>query len=95
MTNTVVPFPTKKEPDVAYMTGPCICFKCKHEWVGRFPVGEHILECPNCGCDGVMKGTVWSGDDSTWTCNCSSQLFRIDSKGPYCVNCGTYATGWF
>jgi len=93
MSDKVVPI--RPEPEKTYLRGPCICFKCKHEWEGRTEVGYHVVICPECGCEGVYKGVVQCWDSIAWVCTCGCYLYRIDKDGPFCVECGKYATGWF
>jgi hypothetical protein len=78
-----------------WLSGPCKCFKCKHTWIGVMPVGTTIIACPNCGCDGVRTGNVVE-KGKHWECDCGCDVFRIVEKyGPYCVECGKDAVGWF
>ena len=91
---SIIPFPSAPKKDESYLVGPCICFKCKHEWIGLHPVGCEIVECPNCGCSGVKKGTVFR-EEFQYQCNCGCNIYRINKHGPYCIDCGEYSTGWF
>lgn len=70
-----------------HLSGEAVCLACKHGWVAVCPVGAYILTCPECGCDGHMKGQVLH-DGAHYTCDCGVQLFRIDTVGVYCIHCG-------
>ena len=83
--SNVVSFPERTVP---HLSGKARCFKCKHEWVAVTPVGEFVLDCPQCENDAAMIGFV-ARADTRWVCNCGCDLFRHDPNGPYCVNCGS------
>lgn len=79
-----------------HLQGRARCAGCRHEWQAVAPVGTTVLECPECS---SMKGffvcQVERGENF-WQCNCGNDLFRItEGLGPYCINCGSAATGWF
>jgi hypothetical protein len=81
--------------------GHLICLQCKHEdpeyqYVLRADddLDKRWFECPKCNCiKATWKGTFFR-HGFVWFCQCGSDLFRLSEKGPYCVICGTYATGW-
>jgi hypothetical protein len=79
-----------------HLSGSAECCGCRHQWQAVAPIGVEKLECPACHLDkGFWAKPVLRAGDA-WTCNCGSQLFRIAPHcGPYCVNCGAAAEGWF
>ncbi|RQH69995.1 hypothetical protein IPC102_09495 [Pseudomonas aeruginosa] len=98
--NNIVEFPQKGERQA---TGDAICARCRHEWVAVAPVGAVQLECPACQTHhGLFKYPFGpSKSDSTYVCNCGSDLyFILKRKGQevasvICRGCGQEATGWF
>lgn len=78
------------------MTGAAACMVCHHSWVAVAPIGAHELECPEChATKGYYVNPVVVGHE-LWECNCGCSVFHINRElGPYCVNCGAEATGWF
>ncbi len=79
-----------------HMSGAAACMVCHHSLVAVAPVGTHELECPEChAIKGYYVAPVVAGEDR-FQCDCACSVFHIGRGiGPYCVHCGTEATGWF
>jgi len=74
--------------DAPHLSGKARCLACRYEWVAVCPVGTHVLECPECACDGHMLGEV-EYESRHWRCDCGWFLFKISAMhGAYCPNCG-------
>lgn len=93
---TVVSLSEARKRRDPHMTGAAACMVCHHSWVGVAPVGTIELECPEChATKGYFINSVLRGDER-WQCDCGCFVFHIARTiGPYCVNCGTEAVGWF
>jgi hypothetical protein len=75
-------------------TGKAKCLSCKHEWMAEVPTGIEWLECPECS---LMKGKfiyINGREDPHWVCICENDLFKINTEGVYCPNCGIWQTGF-
>lgn len=94
--SAVVSLAAAREERTPHLEGRAECAGCRHEWHAVAPVGTFVLSCPSCRTDkGFFANAVLRGEQA-WVCNCGSQLFRIaPTVGPYCVNCGDAALGWF
>ena len=78
----------------AHLSGTTVCTACNFEWEIVAPVGTYDMECEKCGAfKGVFKYPVRRGE-YRWYCDCGSKLFYINHEGPYCRECGEYATGF-
>lgn len=95
--NEVVDLQAARAERTPHVSGKARCMGCKHEWVAVAPIGMVTdLECPSCeSMKGVMRFACEPADGLKWICNCGNDLFMLTDKGaPFCVNCGTRATGW-
>ena len=76
------------------LEGRAKCISCSSEWQASAPLGTIELECPICH---LMKGlfvcTV-EQEDPHWVCNCGSSIFKINTYGVYCINCGVWQDGF-
>lgn len=91
----IINFPTPEER-TPHMSGAAACMVCYHSWVAVVPVGTHEFECPKChSLKGYYINPVVAGSER-WMCDCDCSVFHISRElGPYCVNCGKPAEGWF
>ena len=75
-------------------TGKARCIACNYEWTAEAPTGVEWLECPSCS---LIKGVfvhINEREDPHWVCNCGNQLFKINTEGVYCPNCGCWQSGF-
>lgn len=74
-----------------HLSGEAICLQCENKWIASAPIGiAEGLECPECHTfKGVFLG-LCSTNDYHWRCTCGCFIFSItESKGIYCLKCGT------
>lgn len=97
----IVSFQAEKEARQPHWSGPCICLKCKHEWIGVGPLPmPETLKCPSCNLYfGVAKGDFDPPDNSEYLkCdNCDNMNFIIwrypgQSSRVLCRVCGSDLT---
>ena len=93
---SVVSLEQAREERTPHLSGAAACMVCHHSWVAVAPVGTHELECQKChATKGYYVAPVVVGQEM-WECNCGCSVFHISREiGPYCVNCGIEAIGWF
>lgn len=76
-----------------HFSGVAKCLNCGHEWQ-TVSIEAKDLKCPNCALHkGCFKYSIVRGG-LLFTCNCGNDLFHISPRGPYCPNCGNWATDW-
>lgn len=83
-----------EEEKLPHASGEAICSLCKYTWVAVTPVGTVWFECPECH---AMKGHfkyVFQLNEDHWTCSCGNDLFCIVPQGIYCINCGSWQSGY-
>lgn len=93
---TVIDLAQAKADREPHLSGGAQCIGCGHKWAAVAPVGTAELQCPSCGLEkGRFVASVLHGE-STWTCNCGNDLFRINQHAQvYCANCAAVQEGWF
>lgn len=90
---SVIEFKKPKEQESCdshgWQTGVAICAACRYEWVAVAPVGETLIQCPNC-CTEKGRIKYAHSADTAWKCSCECDLFMITDMGTLCINCGKY-----
>ena len=82
-----------KPSEETHAQGPCICLGCRHEWIGVWPVGVTVFECPKCGLEkGTPHGLMQFGNEEQLirVCDCGNEFFLLTPEGHMCAKCGTY-----
>lgn len=85
-------------PQPREFNGEFKCFHCGWQAIKSYALmgpatGTEVIQCDDCERDAVRIGVLVSKGDQ-WQCNCGCFVFHIATSGPYCVHCGTTATGW-
>jgi DNA-directed RNA polymerase subunit RPC12/RpoP len=79
----------KKEP---HTQGQAKCISCQHTWEAVVPSKDleitDWLECPSCHLHKGLFNHPFRIGDTTWTCGCGCDVFRLTPEFTYCVNCG-------
>lgn len=84
-----------ERPAAGYLSGECVCLRCRARWVECAPVGTVCMECPMCQTMwGIFNAPALAKDgDTVWRCNCGSEVFQLMVSGPRCVTCGVMQDG--
>jgi rubredoxin len=89
--NNIVGFNKKLKKEDPWGSNTIICMNCKHEWIGVFPIGTDIFECPECNTHkGLLKYQFLPEKGEIRECKCGNTLFYIQREGHFCPNCGIY-----
>lgn len=77
-----------------HITGPCICARCGHRWIGVMPIPIEVMnrgfQCPECmSYNGFLEYPVPPNEDEEfYQCNCGSIYFSRQRDSLICAICG-------
>ena len=85
--NKVVSLEERRLASQPHMAGKAMCLACRHEWLAVAPIGEIVLDCPNCGLGkGVYKNICCP--EKYWQCKCGCSHFFVTTDACICCLCG-------